>query len=72
MVAIEGSAWQTGGWNWLLIYEMHALRFTQRNAAATSDFDQVVHELQGGYLSRLPVTALEFLPLHEDHLPSLS
>jgi 1,4-alpha-glucan branching enzyme len=62
---MQGSAWQQAGWNWLLIYEMHAQRFTQRNAAATSDFDQVVRELQGGYLTRLPVTALEFLPLHE-------
>jgi 1,4-alpha-glucan branching enzyme len=61
---MQGSAWPPTPWNTLLIYEMHAKRFTQRNAA-TSDFDQVVQELQGGYLSRLPVTALEFLPLHE-------
>jgi len=61
---IQGSVWQTAGWNWLVIYEMHAQRFTQRNTAA-SDFDQVARELNGGYLARLPVTALEFLPLHE-------
>jgi 1,4-alpha-glucan branching enzyme len=58
-------AWQTAAWDSLLIYEMHVQRFTQRNTTATSDFDQVILELQNGYLSRLPVTALEFLPLHE-------
>ncbi len=58
-------SWQTAAWDWLLIYEMHVQRFTQRNAAAKTDFDQVIIELQNGYLTRLPVTALEFLPLHE-------
>ena len=58
-------AWQTATWDWLLIYEMHVQRFTQRNTTATTDFDQVILELQNGYLTRLPVSALEFLPLHE-------
>ena len=58
-------AWQTPTWDWLLIYEMHVQRFTQRNTTAKTDFDQVILELQNGYLTRLPVTALEFLPLHE-------
>jgi len=60
-----GRPWQTGSWDWLLIYEMHVERFTQRNAGAATDFDQVIQELQTGYLHRLPVTALELLPLHE-------
>src|ERR1039458_5198970 len=58
-------AWQTATWDGLLIYEMHVQRFTQRNTTATTDFDQVILELQNGYLTRLPVSALEFLPLHE-------
>jgi 1,4-alpha-glucan branching enzyme len=62
---LGGHTWTTGGWDWLLIYEMHAHRFTQRNAGAATDFDQMIQELQTGYLERLPVTALEFLPLHE-------
>lgn len=62
---LSGQSWQTGSWDWLLIYEMHVKRLTQRNANAATDFDQVIQELQTGYLSRLPVTALEFLPLHE-------
>jgi 1,4-alpha-glucan branching enzyme len=58
-------AWQTATWDSLLIYEMHVQRFTQRNTNAKTDFDQVIMELRNGYLTRLPVTALEFLPLHE-------
>jgi 1,4-alpha-glucan branching enzyme len=64
LAPFAGRAWQTAAWDWLLIYEMHVQRLTQRNAVAT-DFDQVIAELQNGYLSTLPVTALEFLPLHE-------
>lgn len=65
LTPFTGRAWQTASWDWLMIYEMHVKRFTQRNASAKTDFDQVILELQNGYLSRLPVTALEFLPLHE-------
>jgi 1,4-alpha-glucan branching enzyme len=57
--------WKTAGWNWLNIYELHAQCFTQRNEAAATCFDQVIDELRSGYLSRLPITALEFLPVHE-------
>ena len=66
--AFVGSAWRTPRWEGLLIYELHVRRFTQRNSipgATTSDFNQVAAELKGGYLDRLPVSALEFLPLHE-------
>ena len=61
------SSWHTPDWGSLLIYEMHVRRFTQRNHVnpPASDFDQVKAEIDGGYLARLPVTALEFLPLHE-------
>ena len=62
--SFAGSSWRTPCWESLLIYELHVRRFTGRNAVA-SDFDQVAAELNGGYLARLPVTALEFLPLHE-------
>jgi hypothetical protein len=60
------SLWKTMGWDALLIYEMHAKRFTQRHAGAQSVFDQLIQELQpDGYLKRLRVTTLELLPLHE-------
>jgi 1,4-alpha-glucan branching enzyme len=62
----QDSRWQTMGWDALLIYEMHAKRFTERNASAQSSFDQLIYELKdGGYLKDLGVTALELLPLHE-------
>ncbi len=62
---LAGSNWKTAAWNWLLIYELHVQRFTQRNKGAATDFDQVAAELQSGYLKRLPITALELLPIHE-------
>ena len=65
LAPFANKSWPTATWDSLVIYEMHVQRFTQRNAAATSDFDQVILELQNGYLTRLPVTCLEFLPLHE-------
>ena len=65
LAPFANKAWPTATWDSLLIYEMHVQRFTQRNATATTDFDQVILELQNGYLTRLPVTCLEFLPLHE-------
>jgi 1,4-alpha-glucan branching enzyme len=65
LAPFTNGAWQTASWDWLLIYEMHVQRFTQRNPTAPTDFDQVILELQNGYLAHLPVSALEFLPLHE-------
>lgn len=62
----QGSQWQTMGWETLLIYEMHAKRFTNRNPGASSIFDQLIYELKpNGYLNRFPATALELLPIHE-------
>ena len=53
-------------WDDLLIYELHAQRFTVRNVGVSDGLDQVAAELRpGGYLTKLGVSALEFLPLHE-------
>jgi 1,4-alpha-glucan branching enzyme len=55
----------TVAWENLIIYELHAQRFTVRNSVPDG-LDQVAAELRpGAYLERLGVTALEFLPLHE-------
>lgn len=69
---LDGSPWQTMGWEALLIYEMHPQRLTRRHRqdGPTSEplpaFDQVIREVApGGYLQRLGVTALELLPVHE-------
>jgi 1,4-alpha-glucan branching enzyme len=65
-------AWQTMGWQQLLIYETHARRFTDLAAGTLSPLDLLVDELQPqsrlgqpGYLCTLPVTAFELLPVHE-------
>jgi 1,4-alpha-glucan branching enzyme len=72
--AFAGSAWRGEGWEALAIYELHASRFTDANKSASSasskllkGFDQVSTELAApaGYLANLPVTTLEFLPVHE-------
>jgi 1,4-alpha-glucan branching enzyme len=64
--------WQTLGWESLLVYEMHAKRFTDINPGTLSPLDIVADECgpacrRGvpGYLHGLPVTALELLPVHE-------
>jgi len=58
--------WKSQPWQSLLIYKLHASRFTVRNTGVADGFDQVTAELQPGkYLSNLAVTALEFLPLAE-------
>lgn len=63
---LAGSPWRTMGWEALVVYEMHPLRFTRRNGGASSAFDQIVRELAPGrYLQRLGVTALELMPVHE-------
>jgi 1,4-alpha-glucan branching enzyme len=63
--------WQTVGWQNLVIYELHAERFTAA-AAGVVPFDLLIDELQPqtaagipGYLSALPVTAFELMPVQE-------
>ena len=53
-----------------IIYEMHPLRITRRHKDKSGKplpaFRQMEKELEeGGYLNRLPVTALELMPVHE-------
>jgi 1,4-alpha-glucan branching enzyme len=65
--------WQTMGWQNLLIYELHAARFTAPPVLGTlAPLDLLVDELnavsrlgQQGYLRALPVTAFELLPVQE-------
>ena len=76
VAAVSGVAhtqpWQTMGWQSLLIYEMHAARFTDSSPGVLKPFDLLVDELQPvsrlnqpGYLGALPVTAFELLPVQE-------
>jgi 1,4-alpha-glucan branching enzyme len=68
----HAAPWQTMGWEALLIYEMHPKRFTDISPGTLSPLDIVADELEPscrrgtpGYLNRLPITAIELLPLHE-------
>jgi 1,4-alpha-glucan branching enzyme len=68
----HASPWQTMGWQDLVIYEMHAERFTNFQPGALAPLDLLVDELkpvsrlgQPGYLRALPVTAIELMPVQE-------
>jgi 1,4-alpha-glucan branching enzyme len=64
--AAHQAPWKTMGWESLVIYEMHGKRFTDRGPAAQTPLDRVAAELGAGrYLNKLPVTALELLPVNE-------
>ena len=78
VAAVSASAhaqpWQTMGWQDLLIYELHARRFTNSAPApgAGMPFDYLVDELnlvsrlgQAGYLRALPATAFGLMPINE-------
>lgn len=64
--------WQTMGWENLVVYEMHAQRFTDLSANGRLPLDLIADELlptsrlgRPGYLFSLPVSALELLPVQE-------
>ena len=68
--AAHAQPWQTMGWASLLIYEIHANRFTNLNPAGKLPLDLLADELnatsargQPGYLRSLPVTAFELMPV---------
>ncbi|WP_227254579.1 alpha-amylase family glycosyl hydrolase [Frigoriglobus tundricola] len=70
--AAHAQPWQTLGWEALLVYEMHARRFTDTSPGNKAPLDLLVDELQPtsrlgqeGYLRALPVTAFELLPVQE-------
>jgi 1,4-alpha-glucan branching enzyme len=63
--AAHAAAWQTMGWQQLLVYEMHVGRFTSV-PAGDLPFARLVGALRPqGYLQQLPVTALELMPVQE-------
>jgi 1,4-alpha-glucan branching enzyme len=68
----HAAPWQTMGWEALVVYEMHAKRFTDLDPGSLYPLDIVADELMpscrrgtSGYLFGLPVTVLELLPVHE-------
>jgi 1,4-alpha-glucan branching enzyme len=69
----HGAPWQTMGWEKLLIYELHANRFTNLPQNTNMEpLDRLIDELSTpcsrggpGYLLQLPVTAFELMPVSE-------
>jgi 1,4-alpha-glucan branching enzyme len=66
------SPWQTMGWEKLLIYEIHANRFTNLNPGGLMPLDLLADELSAncrrggpGYLLQLPVMTFELMPVSE-------
>ncbi len=70
--AAHDQPWQTMGWQNLLIYEIHAGRFSGLQQGSLSSFDLLVDELNSrsrlgkpGYLRQLPVTVFGLMPVNE-------
>jgi 1,4-alpha-glucan branching enzyme len=68
----HASPWQTMGWQNLLLYEMHAERFTNLSPGTLAPLDLLADELKPisrlgkpGYLHALPVSAIELMPVQE-------
>jgi 1,4-alpha-glucan branching enzyme len=70
--AAHTQPWQTMGWESLLIYEIHASRFTDLQPGALTSLDLLADELSAncrrggaGYLRQLPVTVFGLMPVSE-------
>ncbi|HEX4351109.1 MAG TPA: alpha-amylase family glycosyl hydrolase [Verrucomicrobiae bacterium] len=70
--AAHQAPWQTMGWQNLLIYEIHANRFSDDNAKGLMPLDLLANELSAacnrggpGYLLQLPVTTFGLMPVSE-------
>jgi 1,4-alpha-glucan branching enzyme len=62
------TSWHRPGWEYYLIYELHPLRFSNRNIGLTP-IKRVTEELNGDgqddYINNLHVTAVELMPINE-------
>ena len=75
--AAHAQPWQTMGWERMLIYEIHASRFSGLQQGTLSPFDLLIDELnaasrlgQPGYLRQLPVTVFGLMPVNEFSSPA--
>ena len=66
--AWHDQAWSRPGWEYYQIYQLHPLRFSDRNPALTP-LERITGELDGDgrddYLKKLGVTAIQLLPVNE-------
>ena len=60
------AGWQRPGWEYLIIYQLHAARFSNRNLGEAPLY-RVAREIedQAGYLRGLGVTAIQLLPVND-------
>jgi 1,4-alpha-glucan branching enzyme len=62
------SSWRRPGWEYYLTYELHPLRFSDRNPPLTP-LQRITEELNGNgrddYINDLHVTAIQLMPLNE-------
>jgi 1,4-alpha-glucan branching enzyme len=63
--AWQSDAWQRPGWEYLVVYQLHPSRFSQRDGAR--GLDAITRELTApdGYLKKLGVSALLLMPTSE-------
>ncbi|MGC9944628.1 MAG: alpha-amylase family glycosyl hydrolase, partial [Verrucomicrobiota bacterium] len=68
----HATPWQTMGWQNLLIYQIHANRFSNENSKKLMPLDLLANELSAacnrggpGYLLQLPVTTFGLMPVSE-------
>jgi 1,4-alpha-glucan branching enzyme len=62
------TSWHRPGWEYYSIYELHPLRFSDRNVGLTP-LQRVTEEMNGNgqhdYINNLHVTAVELMPINE-------
>jgi 1,4-alpha-glucan branching enzyme len=64
----QATDWRSPGWEYLILYQIHPKRFSQRFAGAgLSPLHQVAQEItdNAGYLRQLGVTAIQLMPVNE-------
>jgi 1,4-alpha-glucan branching enzyme len=59
----QSAAWKTPNWDYLLVYQLHPARFTNRNGK--KPFAEVAREIEHGYLKEMGVTAILLMPSDE-------
>lgn len=64
--AWSDGAWARPGWEYLVVYQLHAARFSNRHQDDVP-FRRIAREIDsaGGYLRELGVTAIQLMPVNE-------
>jgi 1,4-alpha-glucan branching enzyme len=64
----QDSSWRRPGWEYYLVYQLHPLRFSNRNIGLTP-LQRITEELNGNghddYINELHVTAVQLMPVSE-------